>query len=251
MTRHVLLDPSFLIALENRSDPHHQRAKDLDRELFDQHAVLVLVLHWGILLEIGDGYARIGRRGKAQNLFQRLRTEERYQIEPLTQNLLDTGFEIYLSRSDKEWGLTAIRPRAKRTATGSAACRGSRRMPPASTQETRMSLKKGSARVVAVLQVDEPRRCYSRPIPNCPRQSSRNQLHFKGQTMFTRHALLSCVAAASRSSGSRYPNRSSSGSPVESGRVKPSRLRRRSSGTPNEWKIVAPRSCGRTGLSFT
>lgn len=104
MTRHVLLDTSFLIALENRSDPHHQRAKDLDRELFDQHAVLVL--HWGILLEIGDGYARIGRRGKALNLFQRLRTEERYQIEPLTESLLEKGFEIYLSRPDKEWGLT-------------------------------------------------------------------------------------------------------------------------------------------------
>ena len=102
MTRHVLLDTSFLIALENRSDPHHQRAKDLDRELFDQRAVLVL--HWGILLEIGDGYARIGRRSKARDLFHRLRTEERYQIEPLTQSLLDTGFEIYLSRSDKEWG---------------------------------------------------------------------------------------------------------------------------------------------------
>ena len=104
MTRHVLLDTSFLIALENRSDPHHQRAKDLDRELFEQR--VVLVLHWGILLEIGDGYARIGRRGKARDLFHRLRTEERYQIAPLTQNLLDTGFEIYLSRSDKEWGLT-------------------------------------------------------------------------------------------------------------------------------------------------
>lgn len=104
MTRRVFLDTSFLIALENRSDPHHQRAKELDRELFDEDAILVL--HWGILLEIGDGYARIGRRGKAEDLFDRLRSEDRYQVEPLTESLLDDGMDLYLSRSDKEWGLT-------------------------------------------------------------------------------------------------------------------------------------------------
>lgn len=104
MTRRVLLDTSFLIALENRSDPHHQRVKELDRELFDEDAILVL--HWGILLEIGDGYARIGRRGKAEDLFDRLRSEDRYQVVSLTESLLDDGMDLYLSRSDKEWGLT-------------------------------------------------------------------------------------------------------------------------------------------------
>ena len=104
MTRRVLLDTSFLIALENRSDPHHQRAKELDRELFDQDAVLVL--HWGILLEIGDGYARLGRRSKAEYLFNRLLNEDRYQVEPLSASLLEEGMEIYLTRPDKEWGLT-------------------------------------------------------------------------------------------------------------------------------------------------
>ena len=104
MIRRVLLDTSFLIALENRSDPHHQRAKDLDRELIAQKAMLVL--HGGILMEIGDGYARLGRRGKANDLFQRLLNEDRYRIEPFTQRLLDDGMELYLARSDKEWGLT-------------------------------------------------------------------------------------------------------------------------------------------------
>jgi hypothetical protein len=34
--RAVLLDTSFVIALENRGDPHHERAKSLDRELLCQ-----------------------------------------------------------------------------------------------------------------------------------------------------------------------------------------------------------------------
>jgi uncharacterized protein len=104
VTHRVLLDTSFLIALENRSDPHHRLAKDLDRKLFDQDAVLVL--HWGILLEIGDGYARLGRRHKAQVLFERFIHEDRYQLEPLSETLVADGLTLYLSRPDKEWGLT-------------------------------------------------------------------------------------------------------------------------------------------------
>ena len=60
--RVVLLDTSFVVALENLSDPHHERAKELDRQLFDEGCQSIL--HWGILLEIGDGYARVGRRAK-------------------------------------------------------------------------------------------------------------------------------------------------------------------------------------------
>ena len=104
MTRRVLLDTSFLIALENRSDPHHQRAKEWDRALFDEAAICVL--HWGILLEIGDGYARLGRRSKSEDLFNRLLNEDRYHVEPLSESLFEEGMEIYLTRRDKEWGLT-------------------------------------------------------------------------------------------------------------------------------------------------
>ena len=57
----VLLDTSFVLALENREDRHHARAKQLDRELAAHGATLLL--HWGILMEIGDGYARSRRRG--------------------------------------------------------------------------------------------------------------------------------------------------------------------------------------------
>ena len=53
--RTVFLDTSFVIALENKDDPHHARAKSLDDELLKEDAVLMF--HWGILLEI----AEIGR----------------------------------------------------------------------------------------------------------------------------------------------------------------------------------------------
>lgn len=102
--RVVLLDTSFIVALENRSDAHHERAKDLDRELLD--AGCISALHWGILLEIGDGYARVGRRAKGCQLIDRILNEERYEVVPLTDHLVQRAIELYFKREDKDWGLT-------------------------------------------------------------------------------------------------------------------------------------------------
>jgi len=103
--RAVLLDTSFILALENRDDAHHERAKSLDRKLVDEGCAYVF--HWGILLEIADGYARISRRSKALQLIQRFETEQGYILHPITEPILQQALALYRSRSDKEWGLTA------------------------------------------------------------------------------------------------------------------------------------------------
>lgn len=46
--RTVLLDTSYILALENKDDAHHERAKALDNQLLKDNAVLVL--HWGHLV---------------------------------------------------------------------------------------------------------------------------------------------------------------------------------------------------------
>jgi len=102
--RAVLLDTSFILALENRDDPHHQRAKSLDRELAAENCPYVF--HWGILFEIADGYARIARRSKGLQLIQKLETEQGYLLHPITEPILQQALALYRSRSDKEWGLT-------------------------------------------------------------------------------------------------------------------------------------------------
>lgn len=100
----VFLDTSFVVALENRTDPHHERAKQLDRQLLNDGTLSVL--HWGVLLEIGDGYARLGRRTKGEQILDRLLNEDRYLVLPVTATLLRQGIDLYFSRRDKEWGLT-------------------------------------------------------------------------------------------------------------------------------------------------
>jgi predicted nucleic acid-binding protein len=102
--RMVLLDTSYVLALENTADPCHHRAKSLDRELMAEDATLIL--HWGILLEIGDGYARAGRRAKGMQLLAKVDEEQGYLICPITGDLFQESLALYRSRPDKEWGLT-------------------------------------------------------------------------------------------------------------------------------------------------
>lgn len=102
--RTVLLDTSFILALENQDDRYHARAKSLDRQLTDEGCTYLL--HWGILLEIADGYARIGRRHKALQLLERFETEAGYVLEPISEPVFQEAIELYRSRPDKEWGLT-------------------------------------------------------------------------------------------------------------------------------------------------
>ncbi len=102
--RTVLLDTSFVVALENKDDPHHERAKALDDELLKQDALLVL--HWGILLEIADGYARVGRRARGMQLLAMFEGEDGYDLVSITDSLLQAALSLYRARPDKDWGLT-------------------------------------------------------------------------------------------------------------------------------------------------
>jgi predicted nucleic acid-binding protein len=100
----VFLDTSFVVALDNNRDAHHAKAKKLDNTLLKQKATLLL--HSGILLEVGDGFARLGRREKGNELLKRFRNEEGYRIVQITDDLQGRAEQFYRDHKDKEWGLT-------------------------------------------------------------------------------------------------------------------------------------------------
>ena len=92
-SRQTLLDTSFIVALENRDDPAHERAKSVDRMLIADR--VTLVTHWGILLEIGDGYARLGRRQKGIDILARLAGELGYEVVPIDAAQLAAATALY------------------------------------------------------------------------------------------------------------------------------------------------------------
>lgn len=103
MPRMVLLDTSFILALENR-DPHHARAKAVDRDLNAEGTQYLL--HWAVMLEIADRYARVSRRAKGLVLLDRFEQEEGYRLVPVDAALFTCGLALYRARPDKDWSLT-------------------------------------------------------------------------------------------------------------------------------------------------
>lgn len=100
----VLMDTSFIIALENTRDPYHEIAARLDRDL--NARAIEYVSHWAVLLEIGDGYARRNRRRRGEQLLANFDEYAQYRICPINDNLFLSAKALYMSRPDKEWGLT-------------------------------------------------------------------------------------------------------------------------------------------------
>ncbi|MEX2140553.1 MAG: PIN domain-containing protein [Pirellulales bacterium] len=99
----LLMDTSYIIALENRGDEHHAAARRLERQCIERR--VELVLHWGIVLEVLDGFARFSRRDKGLRLAERFKAQD-YGVYELTQTLGNEALEWYSNRPDKEWGLT-------------------------------------------------------------------------------------------------------------------------------------------------
>ena len=104
MQERVFFDTSFVIALDNLDDPYHMKAREIAQQLYTEKTLCFL--HWGILLEIGDGFAKIKYRLAGTHLIQRILAEERYLIAPITNELLENAVQLYQARDDKEFGLT-------------------------------------------------------------------------------------------------------------------------------------------------
>lgn len=100
----VFLDTSFIIALSNVRDPFHSKARVLDKQLSEER--VALILHSGILLEIGDGFAKPERRERGMQILQGILSDESYSVVDSTEELLQEAIALYAARCDKAWGLT-------------------------------------------------------------------------------------------------------------------------------------------------
>lgn len=102
--RRAFLDTSFIIALTNVHDPFHAKALELDKQLADDR--VSLTLHVGILIEIGDGFAKLQRRARGVSILEGMLGDESYEVAETTDQHVTQAIDLYRQRRDKEWGLT-------------------------------------------------------------------------------------------------------------------------------------------------
>ena len=96
----AFVDTSFVVALVNKKDQHHNVALDL-AERFDG---LGLVTTDAILLEIGNALSRNFKQQSVE-IIEHFLTSGNVKIVHLQPLLFRKAFDLYKSHSDKLWGL--------------------------------------------------------------------------------------------------------------------------------------------------
>ena len=99
----LFLDTSFAIALSAPGDTHHFQAVQIADRLRNDKTRLVTTR--AVFLEIGNALAKQRYREAAVRLLKSLESDSNVIIEPLSEELVRRGFELYSSRLDKDWGL--------------------------------------------------------------------------------------------------------------------------------------------------
>jgi len=95
----VFIDTSFVVALVNEKDQHHNRAVEL-ADLFDGYP---LIISDAVLLEVGNALAR-NFKEQAIEVIEGFLTSEEVEVVSLDAVLFKKAFELYQTHKDKALG---------------------------------------------------------------------------------------------------------------------------------------------------
>ena len=104
MNDRVFLDTAFVLALASPADQYNGKAKDLSRQI--KQAGVSLVTTRAILIEIGDAMAGQRRRKAGMTMLESLEEDDSLEIIPNSEEFYSKAFDLFVSRPDKEWGMT-------------------------------------------------------------------------------------------------------------------------------------------------
>lgn len=102
--RTVFMDTAYLNARVNSRDQWHDAAERWERRIVAER--LKLVTTEFVLVELADSLASVQFRTVAIETIAILRSSLTTEIIPTSTTLFDAGLDLYVRRSDKNWGLT-------------------------------------------------------------------------------------------------------------------------------------------------
>lgn len=102
VNRRVFLDTSYIIALLNSDDKHHQRAKELFEDLFNYDEIWI---SQAILLELGDGLYK-SRRDVVVEFIRSCYDSDQIHIVETDKKLFFDALDWFITYQDKGWSLT-------------------------------------------------------------------------------------------------------------------------------------------------
>lgn len=96
----LLVDSAYVVALVNRRDQYHLRAKQLASLYRDRP----LIITEGVLLEIGNALASRFRK-QAARVIEEFIESPQVEVVYTSPQLLISAIALYKQMADKEWGL--------------------------------------------------------------------------------------------------------------------------------------------------
>lgn len=100
----LFLDASYVIALAAPADQYHQRARLQSQRIRAERTRLVTTT--AVAVEIGNALAKQRLRSIGARMLRGLRIDPTIELLPLSDSLYEAGVDLYLTRPDKDWGLT-------------------------------------------------------------------------------------------------------------------------------------------------
>lgn len=100
----VFVDTAAWLALLNKDDGLHDRARQAMQSLRQQNAFLVTTEF--VLLEVADALSAPTQRGRTVKFINGLRQLRLLSIMPASQSLWAENWRLYSDRPDKDWSLT-------------------------------------------------------------------------------------------------------------------------------------------------
>jgi predicted nucleic acid-binding protein len=100
----IFVDTAYLVALLNRRDGLHSRATTL-AATWAAHGLELLTTD-GVLIELGNFFARSPLRPLAATAIHRIRNTPGWTVDRISAGLLDRAEARYRAHPDKGWSLT-------------------------------------------------------------------------------------------------------------------------------------------------
>ncbi len=107
MSDSVFWDTSAFVALGNRDDALHAMAVSVSQELARERAFILTTD--AVLTEVANSFSKAAWRSIAQRLIESLQQSVNIgaaQVLHVNEALWQHGWQLFLERADKDWGLT-------------------------------------------------------------------------------------------------------------------------------------------------
>ena len=100
----VFIDTSGWLALVNKKDKYHKKAKNVKKEI-DEKNYEIYTSNF-VIVEIANGLSKIKFKHLAVNLVEKIRGSEDINNITVNNNIFEEAWDLFKDYDDKEWGLT-------------------------------------------------------------------------------------------------------------------------------------------------